>query len=111
MAAPKNTSPLNSGVVELPPAIPGAMRVTYKGSCKVPVGVARAPVPSYQKIRLSQTALKIGDQGRHEFALYDLSGNRVFYAEGGEGAEYRFRGLAASEGVTSGTPLRGVYLV
>ncbi|MDB5048237.1 MAG: hypothetical protein JWO30_1308 [Fibrobacteres bacterium] len=86
---------------------PGAMRVTYKGSCKVPVEIADSPKPgAYQKIWLSETALMVGEKGRHEFSLFDLSGHRVYNAVGGEGAEYRFGTLEGSAGLKS-----GVYLV
>jgi cytochrome c len=70
---------------------PGVMRVTYKGACKVPVSTEGKLEPiTYQKIWLSQSSLRIGEKGLHEFSLYDMAGHRVFFAQGGEGAEYRF---------------------
>jgi cytochrome c len=90
---------------------PGAMRVTYTGACKVPVALADAPRPEkYQKIWLSQTALKVAEKGRHEFSLFDLRGNRVYHAAGVEGAEYRFKDLR-TRGAAEGTALKGVYMV
>jgi cytochrome c len=85
---------------------PAATRVIYKGPCRLPVGLAQAPSQSYRKIWLSQTSLKVGEAGRHSVALFDLSGNRVFHVEGGEGAEYRFKGLAGRNGIRP-----GIYLV
>jgi cytochrome c len=86
---------------------PGVMRIAYKGSSCAPVAVAQAPKPeAYQKIWLSSTNLEIGEQGRHEFSLFDLSGRAVFRAEGDSGARYDFARLGA------GAPLRkGVYVV
>jgi cytochrome c len=95
---------------------PGAMRVTYKGTCKVPLSGAAAPhAEAYHKIWLSPASLKVGEAGRHTFSLYDLSGRRVFRAEGGEGAEYRFGNLGMESNLGTGGAawrgLHGIYLV
>lgn len=90
---------------------PGVMRVAYTGACKVPVTVAVARPEAYQKIWLSPASLKVAEKGRHEFNLFDLRGNRVFHASGGEGAEYRFKDLRAQGGAAAGTALKGVYMV
>jgi glucose/arabinose dehydrogenase len=90
---------------------PGVMRVAYTGACKVAVALTEAPRPEkYQKVWLSQTALKVAEKGRHEFSLFDLRGNRVYHASGSEGAEYRFKDLKPL-GAAAGTALKGVYLV
>ncbi|MDB5103757.1 MAG: hypothetical protein JWP91_1446 [Fibrobacteres bacterium] len=95
---------------------PGAMRITYKGPCQVPLALRPEPAAEgYFKITLSQAGLKVGEKGRHAFSLFDLSGRRVFRAEGGEGAEYRFRDLAlgagSGDGSAPGGAPHGVYLV
>ncbi|MDB5103756.1 MAG: cytochrome c class [Fibrobacteres bacterium] len=85
---------------------PGVMRVTYKGSCRVPVAAADPKPQGYQKIWLSQAALEVGERGRHTFALYDLGGRRIFSAEADGAARYAFAGLLG--GVS---PRPGVYVV
>jgi cytochrome c len=81
---------------------PGAMRVTYKGSCRVPVSAApRAPEP-YQKIWVTAEGIEVGEAGPHAIALYDLAGRRVWRARGSQGAGYRFAAIRAEAGLRMG---------
>jgi hypothetical protein len=81
---------------------PGAMRVTYKGSCKVPVSAAPRPPEPYQKIWVTAQGIEVGEPGPHAIALYDLTGHRVWRARGGQGAEYRFADIRTAAGLKSG---------
>ncbi len=86
---------------------PGAFRVTYTGTCKVPVDVADAPRPEpYRKIWLTPASLTVGEKGAHEFSLFDLAGQLVFQARGEGPARYEFAGLIQGE-----RALHGLYVV
>jgi cytochrome c len=91
---------------------PGAMRVIYKGACKVPVSLAAAPAARpYLNIQLSQTGMKVGESGRHFFGIYDLGGHRVFRAEGFQGDEYSFAKLARENRMRPGAYIVRVLTV
>jgi cytochrome c len=86
---------------------PGAMRIIYKGACKVPVDLAAAPKRvAYQNIGLTRNGLRVGEKGSHSFGLFDLDGRKVFGAEARESAEYAFDRLPGVAGLKP-----GVYLV
>jgi hypothetical protein len=78
------------------------MRVTYKGACHVAVA-ARDPLPEpYQKIWLTAAGLTVGEKGRHEFGLYDLSGHRVWRAHGTGAEAYRFADIRSRAHLPAG---------
>ena len=86
------------------PVDPGVTRVTYKGTCHVPVA-ARKVVAPYQSIWINQLGITIREAGPHVVSLYDLNGHRVWGDQGMGQKEYRLADLRAH------TALRpGLYL-
>jgi cytochrome c len=82
---------------------PGAMRVTYKGSCKVPVAAGTMPeAQPYRKIRITARGIEVGEPGPHTIMLYDLTGHRVWKAQGRQGAGYRFADIRTQAGLNAG---------
>ena len=89
------------------PINPGVTRVTYKGSCKIPVSVSKKPLPSaYQSIWVSGMALVVAEKGDHEVTFHEMSG-RLLHRESGHGrTEYRLPDIQKRLGLP-----RGAYLV
>lgn len=83
---------------------PGAVRVTYTGSCKL-APVAISPVQPLSELRMSLTAgnLQILEAGRHEITVLSADGREVFRAAGEAGATYRLADMRAARG--------GVYIL
>jgi hypothetical protein len=88
---------------------PGVVRVTYKGTCKVPVGPD--PVTSarpYRNIRIDPRGIGIGEEGPHAVALYDLSGRQVWAIAGTGSREYRLGDIRARAALRPGLYLARV---
>lgn len=82
---------------------PSVFRIDYIGTCRIPVA-ARPPVPVEPDLALvlSMASLTIREPGRHELALYDLSGNRKGQLEGTGPAKYSLEGLRMRFGLERG---------
>ncbi len=96
-----------SGTAYSQPVNPGILRISYKGTCKVPFTVSTAPRPAaYQSIWISGMALVVAEKGDHEFSFHALNG-RLLHRESGHGRkEYRLPDIQRRLGLP-----RGAYLV
>jgi len=95
------------GGTYLTPINPGVTRVTYKGTCHVPVS-ARKVVAPYQSIWINQLGITIRESGPHVVSLYDLNGHRVWGDQGMGQKEYRLADLRAHAALHPGLYLARV---
>ncbi len=74
---------------------PSVARVTYTGSCVVVASVAVKPKITEPEVEFSvtQNDFWIGEQGPHEFSLYDLQGHRLVRLLGTGPTQYSFADL------------------
>jgi DNA-binding beta-propeller fold protein YncE len=89
---------------------PSVVRVTYKGSCKVPLGPdpATTSVRPYRKIRVDPHGIRVGEEGPHTVSLFDLAGHRVWSLGGTGSQEYRLSEIRAQGSLPPGLYLAQV---